>query len=132
MNNIKGEKILLSLSSLAGNPDISYLINHDSIVNKNLKFISGTIIKLSEKCNCFVVLSYETTKKTRFILTGVSIDGKNKLWELKQSSLRPNFDNENPLCWNYDKELDVIFLGMKDEVIAMDISSGAVLWKQRL
>ena len=130
-----GGRTLLELDGICQNQDIEYLTDvNDTVVNKNLKFLRGKFIALDQQKKCFVVLSYETTQKLRFILTGISLDGKDKLWELRQSSLRPDDDMKYPISvsWNSDTKTDTLFFAMQDEVIAVQMMTGTILWRQKL
>jgi hypothetical protein len=129
-----GGKTLLQLQGKDGNQEARYLKSGNGNVVNELKFLMGEFIAVSESQKCFVVMSFETIKKTGFILTGISLDGQNKLWELKQSTLRPDDDMKYPLptSWNLNSNSDVLYFAMKDEVMAMEILSGNILWRQKL
>jgi len=135
IDNQPGGRTLLELQGIGNSQEIRYLkTDDDSVANENLKFIMGKFIAISPKQRCFVVISFETTKETGFILTGVSLDGKNKLWELTQTSLRPEDkrDFSLPTAWTLDNKTDILYFAMKDEVIALEILSGKILWRQKL
>jgi hypothetical protein len=130
-----GGTTLLQLQGMGANQELRYLKNSRSAVgNNNLKFLMGTFIGLSVHRNCFVVLSFESAKKTGFIISGISLDGQNKLWELKQNHLRPGDNRKQPLStsWTVDNNSGVLFFAMKDEVIAIEILTGNILWRQTL
>ena len=59
---------------------------------------------------------------------------QNKLWELKQSTLRPDDEQKYPIttCGTSDNISDVLFFAMKDEVVALEIFTGNILWMQKL
>jgi len=135
IDNKRGGSLLLKLENKSYNNEIKYLTNNkDTILNKDLKFIRATIIALDTIQNCFVVLSYTTTKKTCFILTGISMDAKSKLWELKQSTIRPTDKMEEPISISSDfnSKQEKLYFAMKDEIMALQISDGKVLWMQNL
>jgi hypothetical protein len=130
----RGGRVLMQLQGIDGNQEIRYLKSRNGSVVNEIKFIMGEFIAVSERQKCFVVLSFETTKKTGFILTGISLDGQNKLWELKQSTLRPDDEQKYPIttCGTLDNSSEVLFFAMKDEVIALEIFTGNILWRQKL
>ena len=129
-----GGEVLLQLQGADGNQEVRYLKNRSGKIVNELKFVMGEFIAVSEPQKCFVVMSFETTKKIGFILTGISLDGQNKLWELKESSLRPGDKNEYPLpvSWTLNSDSDIMYFAMKDEVIAIEILTGNILWRQKL
>jgi hypothetical protein len=110
------------------------MTDNDSVTNPNLKFLLGEFIALSEPQQCLVVLSYATTDKTGFLLTGVSLDGRQKLWELRQSALRPQDAATDALtyAWACDQAQGVLYFGMRDEVMAITMASGKQLWRVAL
>ncbi len=134
IDNRRGGSVLMQLQGKDGNQEIRYLKSRNGSPLNELKFIMGKFVAVSERQKCFVVLSFETTKKIGFILTGISLDGQNKLWELKQSTLRPEDELKDPLTtsWTLDDNSDVLYFAMKDEVIALEILSGNILWRQKL
>ena len=79
-------------------------------------------------------MSFETTKRIKFVLSGVSLDGKTRLWQLKQRDLRPNDRQEYPLSTasTLDNKTNNLFFAMQDEVIALEISTGRIIWRQKL
>jgi hypothetical protein len=130
-----GGKILLKIDGSTDSQEIRYLkTDNGTVVNEDLKFIMGSFIAFSPQQKCFAVMSYETTKEIGFILTGVTLDGKTKLWELRQSELRPNDDRQYqlPTAFTFDNKTDILYFGMKDEVMALEISTGKILWRQKL
>lgn len=130
----RGGRVILQLQGTDGNQEIRYLKNRNGTVVNELKFIMGEFVAVSERQKCFAVLSFETTKKMGIILTGISLDGQTKLWELKQSTLRPDDEKKYPLTtsWALDNNSDVLFFAIKDEVFALEIFSGKILWSQKL
>lgn len=129
-----GGRVLMELRGENENQEVRYIKNRDGKIANELKFVMGEFIAVSERQKCFAVMSFETTKKIGFILTGISLDGQDKLWELKQSELRPGDKNEYPLpvSWTLNNDSDVLYFAMKDEVIAVEILTGKILWRERL
>ena len=130
----RGGRVLMQMQSTDGNQEVRCLKNRNGSPVNDMKFIMGEFIAVSERQKCFVVMSFETTKKTGFILTGISLDGQNKLWELNQSTLRPEDEKKYPLptSWTLDKNSDALYFAMKDEVMALEILTGNILWRQKL
>lgn len=129
-----GGTVLLTLSGDGANQEISYIKEKNGNKVKDNEFLMGKFIAVSEKESCFVVLSYETTKKTGLILTCFSLDGKEKLWELKKDSLKVEDEPEYPLTteYAYDDNSGKLFFAMKDEIISLNIKTGDIIWRQIL
>jgi hypothetical protein len=129
-----GGRVLMQLQGEGSNQEVKYLKGRNGNVISELKFVMGEFIAVSEQQKCFVVLSFETTKKIGFILNGVSLDEQDKLWELNQSELRPEDKNEYPLpvSWTLNNDSDILYFAMKDEVIAIEILTGNILWREKL
>jgi hypothetical protein len=130
-----GGRTLLQLQGTDQNQEVRLLKgNNGNMLNNNLEFIMGGFIALDEPQKCFVVESYETTQNTGFILRGISLDGQNKLWELKQSTLRPDDDTKYPITTSsvIDENSEILFFAMQDEVMAIEILTGNILWRQKL
>ena len=100
----------------------------------NQEFLLGEFIAFSQKQNCVVVLSYETTKETGFILTGISLDNQTKLWELKKRDLRSDDEVKYrfTIAWGFSNDPDVLYFAMQDEVMAVEMATGKILWRQKL
>lgn len=126
--------VLLSLGGEKGNQEIMYLKGKNGNQVNDNEFLMGKFIAVSEKENCFVILSYETTKKTGLILSCFTLDGKEKLWELRKDSLRVEDDPEDSLTTEstMDDNSEKLFFAMKDEIICLDIKTGDIIWRQKL
>ena len=133
-NNKPGGTTLLQLDGDNGNQEIRYIKGRNNSKVNDAKFLMGHFIAVSEKHNCFVILSYETTKKIGLTLTGLTLSEQNKLWELKHDSLKTEDDPEYPLttAWAMDDNSGTLFFAMKDEVIAIEILTGSIIWRQKL
>lgn len=129
-----GGTVLLSLDGEDGNQETKYIKGKNGLKFNENKFLMGKIIALSERQNCFVVLSYETTKKTGLILSCISLDGREKLWELRKDSLKVEEDSDDPLTTEstLDSDSEKLYFAMKDEIISLDIKTGDILWRQKL
>ncbi|MCX6157049.1 MAG: hypothetical protein WCK13_00915 [Ignavibacteriota bacterium] len=126
--------VLLTLGGEDGNQEIRYIKGKNRNKINDNEFLMGKFIAVSEKQNCFVVLSYETTKKSGLILTCLTLDGKEKLWELRNDILRVEDDSEDPLTTEYvtDDNSGKLFFAVKDEIISFDIKTGDIIWRQKL
>jgi len=134
-NEEPGGRVILKLGGIGDNQQIKYLKHRDnSLANPNLKFIHGKFLALSRLSHNFVILGFETTKENSFILTGITSDGQKVLWELKQKSLRPKDNATNPIsiCHGFDEKSDILFFGINDEVLAIQLIDGKILWRQKL
>ena len=120
-----------------GNQYQKVLTRKDSVMNKDLSFVSGKFVAVSEKDNCFIVEHFETTKKQRFILTCVSMDGKTKLWEIRQSDFdKTKIDSDShyevSTTFSIDKEKGLIYFSVKGEVFCAKLKDGSILWRTSL
>ncbi len=108
----------------------------NSAVLNDMDFIGGKIIAVDEKDNLFIILHYQTTKKESFILTCMTFDGKQKLWEMKQSEISPETISSKKekvkLNFKYDYQPGRLFFNNGIEIVALDMKVGKVVWKQKL
>ena len=124
---------LMALCDKPGNEHQKILCGHkDSVLNNEEVFLDGKIIALSVKDSCFVVMHYETIAHVRVILTCMSLDGRRKMWELKQSMVLPNEKNDEPLKITTCKDEDngLFFASFKEEIIAMQMKDGVIVWRE--
>ncbi|HTF05564.1 MAG TPA: PQQ-binding-like beta-propeller repeat protein [Bacteroidia bacterium] len=105
---------------------------NDSVLNNELIFLEGNIVALSLKDSCFVVKHYETIAKTRAIFTCVSLDGKRKLWEVRQSVLLPDDDGEEEFSMfaAIDEANGLFIISIDDELITLSLKDGKVMWRE--
>lgn len=105
----------------------------DSLLNKELFFVEGRPVAVSEKDNVLIILHYETTDKMNFIITGVSLDAKKKIWELRQTTLHPNGDDTpTETCWTSDIASGILIFCAEDEVITIRMKDGEIFWEKTL
>ncbi len=125
----------LSIESKDGNSHKRYIYDsNDSIRLKEICFLDGYPVAVSEKDSCFVIMHYETTKNQRFILTGISFDGKNKRWQIKQSDLNPNYNFRytKDIKIDFDQPNGRIFFAIRKEIFAVSMKDGKLLWRLKL
>jgi len=108
------------------------LWGHNDVGLNDEVFLEGKIVALSLKDSCFIVQHYETIKMLKVIFTCMSLDGKRKIWEVRQSVLRPHEFNDESLKVNscIDEQNGIFFATMKDEIIALSIKDGKVMWRE--
>jgi hypothetical protein len=104
-------------------------------------FLYAEFVANATKLNRFVVLSYETTDKSNFILTCISHDYK-VLWKIKQSELgASDFFSKKMEAGKYANNPTIDFPKVLDEsliftiqgfVFSVDLNTGKVNWKTRL
>ena len=144
-NNIKldkygifldNKKYGLKLVGLCEKPDNEhqkYLCGHkDVTLNSQEIFLDGKIIAVSPKDSCFLVMHYETIAHLKFIFTCMSLDGRKKLWETRQSTLLPSVNNDEPLEVNscVDHDDGILLISIKREIIALQLKDGAIIWRE--
>ncbi len=126
---------LLEVEGKNGNQYQKYICNNrDSILNDKLVFLCGQTVGINQKDSTFFILHYETLKKEKFILTCVSLDGKRKLWEIKQSTFNPTYiyhDYYSPRV-NTDEHRGKLFFSIDKEVFAINMKDGQLLWRTKL
>lgn len=106
---------------------------NDSVPNPSLFFIEGCFIGADKQNQCAVILHYETTNHTGWMLSGISLDGKRELWKHRESEIRDSrsdFPLEN--CWSEDEQNGLVFFTSKDETYCLRMKDGTVLWRRKL
>ncbi|HET6991229.1 MAG TPA: hypothetical protein VFJ43_07900 [Bacteroidia bacterium] len=130
-----GEGVLLKLDGLNENQHKLYIMNdHDSILNEDLFFLDGRPVVLDLKDSSFFILHYETLKKEKFLITCMSLDGKRKLWEIKQSDFNPDFNYSEPFLPKVgaDEKSGKLFFSIDKEIFAVNMKDGKLLWRTKL
>lgn len=124
---------LLLRSESSGEKRKQLFLPDDNLANKDLFFIEGKFVECSPKDSTVVILHYETTDKLHFLLTGISSDGKQKRWEIKQTELRHE-QNEYPLevCNTTDPAKGILYFFLQDVAVAIDMHDGKILWRTEL
>jgi hypothetical protein len=130
-----GDDVLLKLDGQNENQHKLYIMNkQDSILNPDLFFLDGRPVVLDLKDSCFFILHYETLEKKKFLITCMSMDGKRKIWEMKQQDYNANFD-----CSEYslpqvgsDEKSGKLFFSIDKEIFAVNMKDGKLLWRTKL
>ncbi len=106
----------------------------DKMVYKYLSFLNGKPVVINSIDSSFVVLHYENTSNEQFILTCLKLDGSKKLWEIKQTSLNPDYKLKS-----YKEQASIaddkngrMFFGIGGELFCVDLKDGKVVWKVQL
>lgn len=123
----------IDLDAKSGNSNQQVLCNgKDSVLNKDLVFLGGKIVAFSLTDSCFVVQHYETVAQKRVIFTGVSMDGKQKLWEIRQHDLRPGDDEDDRTVFsaNTDATNHLFCVSLKNELFAFGLKDGKLVWRE--
>lgn len=126
---------VLRLGYMENNPQKRYLCDKTGKpLNSQTPFLEGRPVALYAADSSLVVLHYETTQKEKFILTAIAADGAKILWELRHSSLRPDYSfpkNREPGI-TYDETGGILFFNIGKEIYAIRLHDGVQLWKQIL
>lgn len=129
------DESILELNGKNGNQHRKYIVNHhDSILNQDLVFLDGMLAGLNEKDSCFLILHFETLKKEKFILTCLSLDGKRKIWEIRQSTFNPTYfypDYYSPHVF-MDVQNGKVFFSIDKEVFCIQSKDGKLRWRMEL
>lgn len=124
---------LVALCDKEGSEHQKILCGHnDVLLNNEEIFLDGKITAFSLKDSCFIVMHYETIARLKTIFTAMSLDGKRKLWEVRQSKLRPSDRNSETLRSSscIDEPDGIYFITLKDEIMAISLKDGSILWRQ--
>jgi hypothetical protein len=118
--------------------------NKGHLLNEALNFIYGTFLYNLPDTKQFLVLSYETTDKSNFIINCISSEDFTLKWQLKQNALDANdfFTKDNVTQtrrYNYTATMeypDVVgqsfVFAIQGFVFSVDLASGKLNWKTRL
>jgi len=130
-HNRPSQEKRVALCHKAENEHQYFLCGHKDSARNNELFLDGKIIASSVKNGCFIIMHYETITKLKAIFTCMSLDGRKKIWEVKQSLLSTE-NNKEPLdIIHFMDEDDSVFLvAIENEIIALQLKDGAVLWRE--
>jgi outer membrane protein assembly factor BamB len=105
----------------------------DLITYKDQFFLDGVPVSVNAIDSSFVILHYETVKKEKFILSCFTLNGSQKLWEIKQSQLNPTskLKGEKVHLVTNGKG-GKLFFTIAKEVFAISAKDGKVIWRQKL
>ena len=135
IDNQPGARDWLKLYGENGNQNKLFISNaHDSILNEDLFFLEGKITGLNIKDSCFFILHYETLKKEHFKISCISLDGKTKLWEIKQTAFNPDFlypEDYSPQVY-FDSQSQKLFFSIDTEILALNARDGKLLWRMKM
>lgn len=127
--------VYLKLDGTASNSHQLYICSkNDSVLNAAEIFLDGQPVALNLRDSSFVILHYETLKKEKFILTCMSLDGKRKLWEIRQST----FNKEYKYPETYEPHIEsdeasgTLWFSLDKEVIAVGLNDGKLKWRTKL
>ena len=107
--------------------------SNDSLINSSDFFLEGKFIAISSTDSACVILHYENTTLANWMLSGVSLDGKRKIWEIRQTEINKE-KSELPLenCWTTDSKKGILYFVSQDEVVAVQIRDGKKIWQTKL
>jgi hypothetical protein len=121
---------------LCGNDDQKQICKNQDVLNNGLTFLKGKFVAVNEKDSFFLVMHYVTTKQQQFIITSISLDGMNKLWEIKQSSLDKDKSDDDALAlkpsFAYDNKNGLAYVSLKDAIVCIKTSDGSIVWQSSL
>ncbi|MCU0447545.1 MAG: hypothetical protein MUE85_21820 [Microscillaceae bacterium] len=123
---------ILEITAMPENYKIKQLTRNNQAINPPLTFLEGRFLAISNDAKACIVLSYETTDKENFLLSGLSLEGK-LLWQIKQSEL-PTQDS-----YSQEPQLNVALMEGKNliftvggYVLSLNCLNGQLNWKVRL
>lgn len=108
-------------------------ISSDSLLNSTDFFLEGKFIAISSTDSACVILHYENTTLANWILSGVSLNGKRKIWDIRQAEINSE-KSEKPIetCWTTDSKSGVLYFVSSDEIIAVQMRDGKKIWQTKL
>lgn len=108
--------------------------NDHTVLNPSEIFLDGKPVAVNLKDSSFVILHYETLKKEKFILTCMSLDGKRKIWEIRQSDFNKTY--QYPEAYEPHVESDeasgTLWFSLDKELIAVGLNDGKLKWRTTL
>ena len=126
---------VLELDGQDGNQYQLYLEDgRDSIVNKNLTFLDAEFIGVDNRDSTCFILSYETLEHFEFVLTCVSLDGKEIRWQVHQSQFNSEYDFNDWILphTGYSEAMNQITFWIAGDVYTLDARTGRLLWQTKL
>lgn len=124
-----------SLDGIDGNQYALYFQDsHDSILNKQVSFLDGEFIGVNNKDSTCIILSYETLEHQEFILTCLSLDGKEVVWEIHQAQYNSeyNFTDYWKPHTGYNENTNQLTFWIEGDVYCVDAATGELLWQTTL
>ncbi len=131
LDDREGGTEIVELKAIDGNDGILYITKEGMPSNKAQSFIEGNLVGMSTADSCLIIRHYTTTVKDEFIYTAVSLDGKNKQWEIKASSLNREA-SESKTDLTVDEKKGLLFFFYGKEVVAIKLKTGALVWRSKL
>lgn len=126
---------ILALDGENGNQNLLYLTGrNDSILNDELTFLDGRPVAVNTSDSTCVILHYETLEKKSFVLTCVSLDGKQVMWEIHQSAYNTDyeFDDEDKPRTGYNDQTKGFCFGIASTVYCINVRNGKLLWQTEI
>jgi hypothetical protein len=131
-NNQPYPMTVFELNNLPDNYKIKRLVRSEHVINENLTFLEGSFLGVCNAVSTCIIISYETTDKKNFILTGLDFQGK-LLWQMKQAELDADdsFTLDTDLGVSTIIGNDLIFT-VGGFVFSIHCQTGKLNWENRL
>lgn len=128
-----GGSYYLRMNSKDANSRQKYIFNKekDSLLYKDSYFLDGSIVAINNENKSFIILHYETLTYEKMILTCISLTGKNKLWEIKQSDLNSTYKyrKNQTVKLDYNDQEKLLFFNIGIDQYALNVKDGKLVWK---
>ncbi len=125
---------VVTYGNVKGSDHKMMLMGPDTVLNRRISFLHGSIIAVSEKEGCFVIRDFDDTRETGAGFVCMSLDGQRKLWEVREKALRPGTMPEKHAntSFSIDEVNHIFFANLKNELFAINLGDGKVLWRDVL
>lgn len=129
-----GGEYYIELKNKDENERQKYIFHKKKLWFSDTYFIDGQPIYVSEHNNSFIIKHYENINQDNFYLTAISLDKEQKLWEIKGIDLNPTFEHKkNQYTFiSTEKNSNALVLNIGNEVFALSIIDGSIIWRVAL
>lgn len=129
----KGDHEIIRLRNQGNEKREQLYADNDSLLNRDLYFIDGRPVAIDMKDSCFIILHYTTTTHLECIVSCLSLDCKKLKWEIRQSGLgKEAYEYPPDICYTPSETGEIFYLGIQDEVIAIQVRDGKIRWRTAL
>lgn len=106
---------------------------NDSVLNNGLSFLDAEFLAVTADSN-FIILSYETLEHKEFVLTCVSYDCQQVVWQIHQAQYNATFNFTDYIKphTGYSAAANTLTFWIESSVYCVDAGTGKLLWETKL